>query len=240
MKHILVIFIFDKQGKIYLTNINEHQKRTVFHKHITESDTCDIDNIIKYDLNIKIDLKYKESRLYDIGIGESKEKEYKYYLYCYRIKKYNKDSIFGKETVELKDMYKKYDELHDKVIKIVYDKIHDVTRMIARNSYLVKRIKSSWKPGNIGPFYYDPMKFGFHPKSDISRYYNDIVCSRGFKYDELKEFTLEIVDKINIDKKKDESNKFYKKRVRKDNVKKESDKKMKVHNNSRINDYFKL
>jgi hypothetical protein len=163
--------------------------------------------MIKYELEFRIDLKYKRSRLYDIGIYESKDKEHKYYLYYYRIKKYNEDYIFGRKKVELKDIYKKYDELHDKMIKMVYDKIHDVTRMIAKKSYLVERIKSSWnmnKPENIKSLYYDPMKFSFHPKSDISRYYNDIVCSKDFKYDESKEFTLEIIDKINIDKKKDE------------------------------------
>jgi hypothetical protein len=216
MKYVLVIFIFNKQGKIYLTNIDEHQRRTIYYQHISESDTYDINNVIKYELNIRIDLKYKRSRLYDIGIYESKDKEHKYYLYCYRIKKYNEDYIFGRKKVELKDIYKEYDELYDRAIKMVYDKIHDVTRMIAKKSYLVERIKSSWnvnKPESIKSLYYDPMKFGFHPKSDISRYYNEIVCSKDFKYDESKEFTLEIVDKINIDMKKDE-----RKRVREEDT----------------------
>jgi hypothetical protein len=226
MKYVLVIFIFNKQGKIYLTNIDEHNKRTIFYQHISESDTYDIDNMIKYELDIRIDLKYKRSRLYDIGIYESKDKEHKYYLYCYKIKKYNEDYIFGRKKVELKDIYKEYDELHDKMIKMIYDKIHDVTRMIAKNSYLVERIKSSWnvnKPENIKSLYYDPMKFRFHPKSDISRYYNDIVCSKDFKYDESKEFMLEIIDKINIVKKKDE-----RKRVREEDIRKKPVKRNKI------------
>ena len=87
MKHILVIFIFDEQGKVYLTEIDEYTRRTIFYQYITEIDTYNINDKIKYLLKERIELKYKRTRLFDIGIGESKEKEYKYYLYCYKIMK---------------------------------------------------------------------------------------------------------------------------------------------------------
>ena len=172
MKYIIVIFIFDKQGKIYLTNINEFAWCIIFHEYISESDTHDINNKIRYLLKTRIDLKYKISRLFEIAIDESKEKEYKYYLYCYRIKKFNNDYMFGKEIVELKDIYKKYDELHNDMIKMIYDKFNNIMLTISRNSYLIKRLKESWKSNTLGfkgPVWFDPVKVGFDSRLDISR-----------------------------------------------------------------------
>jgi hypothetical protein len=259
MKHILIIFIFDKQGKVYLTNINEYTRRTVFHRYMSESDTHDLNKIIKYELKIRIDLKYKKSRLFEIAVDESRDKEYKYYLYCYKIKKFNDDYVFGKEIIDLDIIYKnigdscgkvRYDELRDKVVKIIYDKLHDIALIIARKSCLIKRIMDSWntnKPGNYGPHWLNPTRFGFDPRLDISRYYDDVVCSSGYEYDGTKEFTLEIVEYTDKKKEEEYKSKFYKKRDRKDKIDNKRKKRkinepikkeIKVYNNSRLDDYF--